>query len=204
MKINERVIVMRDFARNLARLSKCTDRHIAAIICNKELDQIYSIGINGGAKGGLDCLCNMGQKYTCVHAEANALAKCSTFDRHKVMFATVGPCVTCAAMIVNSGFDTVYIDERWKKPEGEQILRDGGIEIRYVGEEALRNANIKKLVERLQLQIGIEQTFFGGLTDEELDAIETRAAKMGYECEHAVAYSENKPMYTTLVWRSPK
>ena len=124
---NPRIKVFTNFIKDLATLSKCTDRGVAAIIINAEATQVYSIGINGGPKNGLDCLCTLGGKYSCVHAEANALAKCKTEDQHKIMLCTLSPCVTCASLIVNSGFDAVFYLDIYKDDKGLEILNKAGI-----------------------------------------------------------------------------
>jgi deoxycytidylate deaminase len=99
--LNPRIRVFKRFVEDLATLSKCTDKHVAAIIIDKEATQVFSIGVNGGPKGGLDCLCTLGGKYTCAHAEANALAKCKMDCHGATMICTMSPCVTCATLIVN-------------------------------------------------------------------------------------------------------
>ena len=132
-----RIEVFRDFVLNLATLSKCSDKGVAAIITNKEGTQVYSIGINGGPKHGTDCLCKLGGKYTCVHAEANALAKCTVADPEKVFICSYGTCVTCAALIVNSGASAVYYVERYKDDTGLQILQSAGIVVKCIDKDFL-------------------------------------------------------------------
>lgn len=130
MKENRRKVFSR-FALELATLSKCTDRGVAAVITDKGLTQVYSIGINGGPTGGLDCLCSLGGKYTCIHAEANALAKCRSADQEKVMFCTLSPCVTCAGLIINNGFSAVVVIDGYKDNTGIKMLQDAGIKVFY-------------------------------------------------------------------------
>jgi len=125
----ERLKVFGEFTAKLARLSKCTERKVAAIAINEDGTQIYSIGINGGPKGGIDCLCTLGGKYSCIHAEAQCIAKCTTVDTSKVMICTLSPCVTCASLIVNSGFKAVYYIEEWKDTTGIAILKDAGVKV---------------------------------------------------------------------------
>lgn len=128
MAEHERLLqVMARLVVDLTILSKCEDKRVAAVITNKEMTQIYSIGVNGGPKGGIDCLCSLGGKYSCVHAEANAIAKCTSVDTEKVMICSMSPCVTCASLIVNSGFSAVYYMTEYKDEKGLQILRDAGI-----------------------------------------------------------------------------
>lgn len=132
-----RIEVFRDFVMNLAALSKCKDKGVAAIITDKDGTQVYSIGINGGPRHGVDCLCKLGGKYTCVHAEANALAKCTVADPQKVFFCSFSPCVTCAALIVNSGASAVYYVEQYKDDTGLQILQSAGIVVKCIDKDFL-------------------------------------------------------------------
>lgn len=122
-----RIRVFTHFLQELAGLSKCTDKKIAAIIINEQADQVLSIGVNGGPKGGMDCLCQLGGKYTCVHAEANALAKCYVDCSGKIMLCTMSPCITCATLIVNSGINTFYYLNKYHDNTGLKILKDAGI-----------------------------------------------------------------------------
>ena len=125
----DRVVVFANFARELAKLSKCEERKVAAIITDKDLAQIYSIGLNGGPKGLVDCMCKIDGKYGCVHAEINALIKCRSDAPDKLMFVTLSPCKQCAAAIINApgGFSTVYYLQEWKDTTGIELLRKAGI-----------------------------------------------------------------------------
>lgn len=131
MNKSDRMAVFKAFTSNLATLSKCTERHVAAIITDKNLTQVYSIGINGGPKGLADCMCVIDGKYGCLHAEINALIKCNTNDPDKVMFVTLAPCKQCAAAIINApgGFSSVYYFEDWKDDSGIKLLRASGIHV---------------------------------------------------------------------------
>ena len=125
----DRILVFANFALELAKLSKCEERKVAAIITDRDLTQIYSIGLNGGPKGLVDCMCKIDGKYGCVHAEINALIKCRSDAPDKVMFVTLSPCKQCAAAIINApgGFSTVYYIQEWKDTTGVELLRKAGI-----------------------------------------------------------------------------
>lgn len=127
--VKDRIVVFAEFVRSLATLSKCEERKVAAIITDKELTQIYSIGLNGGPKGLVDCMCKIDGKYGCVHAEINALIKCRNDSVGKVMFVTLSPCKQCAAAIINApgGFSTVYYLQQWKDTTGIELLKKAGI-----------------------------------------------------------------------------
>ena len=129
-----RIKVFAKFTSDLAKLSKCEERQVAAVITDNDLSQIYSIGINGGPKGLLDCMCNSTGKYGCIHAEINALIKCHSDAPDKVMFITLSPCISCAAAIINApgGFSTVYYMEEWKDDEGIRLLKSANIKCVYL------------------------------------------------------------------------
>lgn len=125
----DRVSVFANFVRDLSALSKCEERKVAAIITDRDLTQIYSIGLNGGPKGLVDCMCKIDGKYGCVHAEINALIKCRNDAPGKVMFVSLSPCKQCAAAIINApgGFSTVYYLEQWKDTTGIELLKKAGV-----------------------------------------------------------------------------
>ena len=134
MSRSHRIRVFAKFTTDLANLSKCEEKHVAAIIVDKDLTQVYSIGINGGPKGLADCMCRLDGKYGCVHAEINALVKCRSDAPDKVMFVTLSPCKQCAAAIINApgGFSTVYYTEQWKDMTGIELLKNAGIKCVYL------------------------------------------------------------------------
>ena len=127
--MKKRINLFMNFTVELSKLSKCTERQVAAVVTDKDLSQIYSIGLNGGPVKGIDCLCKLPGKETCIHAEAQAIAKNTSPDKDKIIFITLTPCVTCSAMIVNSGFSKVYYKDQWKDTTGLTILRRAGIEV---------------------------------------------------------------------------
>lgn len=132
--MNARVKVFKDFATNLATLSKCCERQVAAIITDKDLRHVYSIGINGGPKGLMDCMCVTAGKYGCVHAEINCLNANMFSKRDMIMFVTLSPCKACAASIINApgSFSKVYYVEAWKEDEGLKLLKAAGISVMQI------------------------------------------------------------------------
>lgn len=132
----DRIQIFKRFVEDLATLSKCTERKVAAVITDKDMSQVYSIGLNGGPKGLVDCMCALGGKYGCVHAEINALVKCTNTDNEKVMFVTLSPCVACAAAIINApgSFSAVYYVDAWKDQTGVKLLEAAGIKVIHLHE----------------------------------------------------------------------
>lgn len=128
---NDRISVFANFTKELAGLSKCEERKVAAIITDRDMTQVYSIGVNGGPKGLVDCMCKIDGKYGCIHAEINALVKCRSDAPGKVMFVTLSPCKQCAAAIINApgGFSTVYYIEEWKDITGVELLKSAGVNV---------------------------------------------------------------------------
>lgn len=126
-----RIQIFKRFVEDLSTLSKCNERQVAAVITDKDMSQVYSIGLNGGPKGLVDCMCALGGKYGCVHAEVNALVKCTNTDRDKIMFVTLSPCVSCAAAIINApgGFSAVYYCTPWKDNTGVKLLEAANIKV---------------------------------------------------------------------------
>jgi dCMP deaminase len=127
----KRARTMMRFALDLMEQSKCEKRHVAAVITDEAMSQVLSIGLNGGPKGLVDCMCVIDTKYGCMHAEVNALIKCSSEARNKVMFTTLVPCNQCAASIINApgSFSTVYYNESWKEDAGIRMLKAAGINV---------------------------------------------------------------------------
>lgn len=131
ININPRLgMALQTFVWQLREVSKCKDRGVSCLICSKDLHQIYSIGINGGAKGlPNECLCESGDKYSCIHAEANALIKLNARDSNKIMICSLAPCSQCASMIINEpgGFAEVWYLERYHDVSGLALLQQAGI-----------------------------------------------------------------------------
>ena len=125
--------IMINFTRQQASLSKCKDAKTAAVLVSADMQQIYSIGINGGPKHGTNCLCSKGDgkaKYSCVHSEMNCLSKnpCINYVP-KILICTKQPCAMCASLIINSCTNITevwYIDEYWDNT-GIEILGKAGI-----------------------------------------------------------------------------
>ncbi len=121
--------VYMDFARQLAKRSTCQELQVGAVIASKDFEQIYAVGYNGNAKGMRNNCDGIGWKNSCgcIHAEQNALIKCSVKDKEKVMFITMSPCSMCAKLIINSGFSEIYINKIWKDTTGLLLLSKAGI-----------------------------------------------------------------------------
>lgn len=122
-----------NFCKGLKNLSKCKVNGVGCIITDPNFSQIYAIGYNGGPKGQQECLCD-GDKYSCVHAEQNALVKCVDHIEDKIMIVTMSPCKMCAALIVNSkaNIKEVWYLQEYRNTLGLDILNKAGIITKYI------------------------------------------------------------------------
>lgn len=120
--------VLMKFALLLSNRSTCERLRVGCIITSDDFQRVYSYGYNGNARG-FDNKCDSTEpgKCGCIHAEANALIKCSIMDSKKVLFVTQSPCKMCAKMIVNSGASHVYYFSNYRLDEGLEVLLRGNI-----------------------------------------------------------------------------
>ena len=120
--------VLMKFAILLSSRSTCERLNVGCIITSNDFQKVYSYGYNGNAKGFANkCDSLEPGKCGCIHAEANALIKCSIADSQKVIFLTQSPCKMCAKMIVNSGASRVYYYSSYRLNDGLEVLLKGNI-----------------------------------------------------------------------------
>lgn len=120
--------ILMKFALLLSTRSTCGRLNVGCIIASSDFQRVYSYGYNGNARGFVNkCDSSEPGKCGCIHAEANALIKCSIVDSQKVIFVTKSPCKMCAKMIVNSGSSHVYYFSNYRLDEGLQVLAQGNI-----------------------------------------------------------------------------
>ena len=120
--------VLMKFALLLSTRSTCERLRVGCIITSSDFQRVYSYGYNGNARGFPNqCDSLEPGKCGCIHAEANALIKCSIMDSEKVIFLTQSPCKMCAKMIVNSGASRVYYHANYRSNDGLEVLHRGKI-----------------------------------------------------------------------------
>ena len=103
---------------------------------------IIAIGYNGTPSGfdnNCETLCLITNKFKTnkevLHAESNAIAKCATgtsSSEGAKMYCTYSPCFNCAKLIVQAKIKTVYFKEYYKLKDGLALLKNAGIEIKYL------------------------------------------------------------------------
>lgn len=122
-----------ELAEKLRNRSTCSRLHVGCVITSQNLERVYSVGYNGGAKGQkneCDSLLPGGCGH--LHAEINALIKCQINDPNKILFATNLPCPVCAKAIVNSGFSKVYYREDYRLDESKRIFKKAKIQLERI------------------------------------------------------------------------
>jgi len=69
---------------------------------------------------------------TVIHAECNAitkLARSTQSSEGSTLFVTLSPCVECAKMIIQSGIKRVVYEQKYRKDDGLELLKEAGIEV---------------------------------------------------------------------------
>lgn len=117
-------------ARELSDRSTCSRLHVGAVITSQDHRHPIAIGYNGNG-AGLPNGCDSEEPGACgcVHAEANAIAKCSSLaSEPKIFYITHAPCVACAKLIINlGGVKEVAYVEAYRVTRGLDVLTQAGI-----------------------------------------------------------------------------
>jgi len=124
-------IVYMRIAKEIASASYCKRAQVGAILVKD--GNIIAMGYNGTPKGWDNkCEDENGDTKECVmHAESNAIAKCSgshSSSHNSTMYVTHSPCAQCAKMIIQSGITKVYYEVIYRTISGLSLLDAHGIE----------------------------------------------------------------------------
>ncbi len=111
----------------LAQVTKgrasCARRQVGAVLVDKN-NNVLATGYNGPPRGVSNCTTTpcpgaaykSGQgldKCQAIHAEQNALLRCSDVDNIHCCYVTTSPCITCTKLLMNTGCQTVYYYEAY-------------------------------------------------------------------------------------------
>lgn len=124
-------------------------KRVGCVITNFDLSNVLSVGYNGNA-AGLPDECtdpNTPGNCGCLHAEENAISKCPSHERDKIMFTTDSPCPRCAKFIINNGFSKVFYLREYRDPTGLNLLRKVGITV--AGLQLTDNQILRQMFEEL-------------------------------------------------------
>ncbi len=115
-------------AEELAKRSTCARLRVGTVITDARLENVVAIGYNGNVRGFPNqCDSDEAGKCGCIHSEMNALVKSPGGLRDKVAFVTASPCVMCAKLIVQANIAYVFYREKYRKPDGLDVLARGGV-----------------------------------------------------------------------------
>lgn len=137
MKPEELVVYMQT-AYNFASLSKAVRHKVGAVLVTKQ--GVVIPGVNGTVTG-TDNACEYTEqgllvtKPTVLHAELNCILKAAKEGVSCVdatLLVTLSPCLSCAAMIAQSGIKQVYYAEQYRIPEGVEFLESCGVEVEQI------------------------------------------------------------------------
>lgn len=131
MRGSRDLLLMR-VAAQFAAQATCS-RLLVGAVASKD-GRILSTGYNGAPAGMPHCRHDFeeGPCTTSVHAEANAVAFAA---RHGVslsgatLHTTHSPCMTCAHLLVNSGFVRVVYQSAYRDVSPLMLLEDAGVEV---------------------------------------------------------------------------
>lgn len=116
-----------NLALNVARGSKCNKKKVGSVIVNRK-GRIVSTGFNGAPKG----VCNDCEKDgktlpTTLHSELNAIIFAKQDLTDCILYVTLGCCLHCAALVIQSGITEVHYIEEYDRSGGVEFLINHGV-----------------------------------------------------------------------------
>jgi dCMP deaminase len=126
-------------ASSWAELSHCERKKVGAVIVKDEM--IISDGYNG-TPGGFDNCCEDQEGNTqwfVLHAEANAIlkvAKSTNNCKGATLYLTLSPCKDCSKLVLQAGITRVVFRDSYKDQTGVEFLRNAGVQITQISEDA--------------------------------------------------------------------
>lgn len=120
-----------NLAKQISNASYCKRAKVGAIIVKD--DNIISFGYNGTISGFENkCECKNKTKKDVLHAESNAIAKCSKSlysSINSTLYVTLSPCFECAKLIIQSGIKNVIYSENYRDLSGIKLLKKAKINV---------------------------------------------------------------------------
>ena len=111
--------------------SKCEKKQVGSVIVDKE-GRVVSLGFNGTPRGSEFPSESFQPEGTftnpwVLHSELNAVIFAKRDITGCKLYVTLSPCLSCAAIIVQTGITEVYYQEEYRDITGISFLRDHGI-----------------------------------------------------------------------------
>lgn len=122
---------MFDIATVVSKSSTCTRLKVGALLTVDR--RIISTGYNGSPSGISHCYHQEGDDRPCtkaVHAEVNCVAfaaKHGVATNGSALYSTHAPCLNCSMLLINAGVQAVFYNERFRVPDGLELLESAGI-----------------------------------------------------------------------------
>ncbi|MDR0733292.1 MAG: dCMP deaminase family protein [Dysgonamonadaceae bacterium] len=143
MSINKQSALDKRYLRMAAiwaENSYCRRRRVGALIVKDKM--IISDGYNG-TPAGFENICEDENGAThpyVLHAEANAITKIACSNNNSkgaTLYVTASPCIECAKLIIQAGIKRVVYSEKYRLPDGIELLEKAMIEVLYIEKEKL-------------------------------------------------------------------
>lgn len=125
--------MLMEIAEVVSNRGTCSRLQVGAVI-SRDGRPIVT-GYNGAPAGLPHCTHTPFDEGGCTHAEhaeRNAVAFAARYGlalEGSELHCTHMPCLNCARMIINAGIVRVVYDERYRRTEGVELLREVGIEV---------------------------------------------------------------------------
>lgn len=126
-----------NICHQFSKMSYAQKKQVGAIIVKD--NSIISDGYNGTPSGYCnDCEdVNRNTHWYVLHAEANAILKCSkstTSCKEATLYVTMSPCKECSKLIIQSGITRVIYEEKYRDESGIHFLGNFNIECKSMEE----------------------------------------------------------------------
>lgn len=120
-------------AKEVSKASYCKRAQVGAVLVKD--DNIISFGYNGtpsGFENVCECENEDTTKKEVLHAESNAITKCSKScysSLNSTLYITLSPCFECSKLIIQAGIKEVIYLEEYRHTQGIDLLKKANIHV---------------------------------------------------------------------------
>jgi len=122
----------------IAQRATCNRRQVGAVLVRNK--RILTTGYNGSPPGmphctEVGCWIVDGHCIRTIHAEQNAIVQAALHGvstEGATIYVSAAPCINCAKLIIAAGIACVIYADKYTNSLGEQMLQEGGIELRQL------------------------------------------------------------------------
>jgi len=134
-RLEDRVRVYSEIARQIASLSKSSSQKVGCIALKKDFTRIAAFGYNGSYKGApINQTTGTEEDSTepgmsgFIHAEVNMITKFQERNPEDyIVLLTLSPCLMCTKILINAGFNHIYWIDEYRNIDHLDILKDKDI-----------------------------------------------------------------------------